>query len=361
MACANRKIPRNQGSRRREAIWGCGARGRGLYTAWTGKGWARKDKRQSRLAPLADDQVTKKLRRASILLGIRPSKFWFMPKRVIAISKRELSQRLLARFLLALAASLLGFFPGVFSKDASLAEAKEQNARAAKGQSEKIEKGCRVQKPQVFLERRSFVIGGMLDGAKQLKAVRYLSEHYGHVDEQITSQWNKQSAFSQAKSATFFGLPILIHKKVAPALACVEKEIRKTCTGKSSYSPRAIGGFRGENTYRGGEFSHHLFGTAIDIDPERNPCCGCVDPWPNHRYCKDKSRKDVYERMDMPKCWIKAFERYGFSWLGRDKLEDSMHFEFLGDPEPKGKTQKKPAKTPKKPSKPKAKKKAAQP
>ena len=36
----------------------------------------------------------------------------------------------------------------------------------------------------------------------------------------------------------------------------------------------------------------------------------------------------------LPKCWIDAFEHYGFYWLGRDPdLRDTMHFEFLGDPE----------------------------
>jgi hypothetical protein len=37
--------------------------------------------------------------------------------------------------------------------------------------------------------------------------------------------------------------------------------------------------------------------------------------------------------MSMPECWIRQFERYGFYWLGRDELEDTMHFEFLGDPD----------------------------
>lgn len=278
---------------------------------------------------------------------------WFMPLSVHLIpNDRGRSPLWLIRLLVASALCLLALFPWTFLGGTSDAQAKEK--KPGKGA---MENGCYLQRPQNFLQRSTFVPGGMLDGAKQSRALRYLSEHYGHVDDQITSQYNRQSAFSQAKSVNFFGLPILIHKKVAPALACVEKRIQQTCTGKSSYSPRAIGGFRGENTYRGGEFSHHLFGTAIDIDPERNPCCGCVDPWPNHRYCKDKSRKDVYERMEMPKCWIKAFERYGFYWLGKDKLEDSMHFEFLGDPDAITKAPSKKAKT-KKSSKPKAKPKA---
>jgi hypothetical protein len=41
----------------------------------------------------------------------------------------------------------------------------------------------------------------------------------------------------------------------------------------------------------------------------------------------------VWEKTSLPRCWVEAFERYGFYWLGRDQLEDTMHFEFLGDPD----------------------------
>ena len=34
----------------------------------------------------------------------------------------------------------------------------------------------------------------------------------------------------------------------------------------------------------------------------------------------------------MPECWVRAFEKYGFYWLGHDTLMDTMHFEFLADP-----------------------------
>jgi hypothetical protein len=79
--------------------------------------------------------------------------------------------------------------------------------------------------------------------------------------------------------------------------------------------------------------SNHLFGIAIDIDPDRNPCCGCVGAWPDHPACKG-SVSTVYERTALPRCWVHAFERYGFYWLGRDReLRDTMHFEFLADPD----------------------------
>jgi hypothetical protein len=43
--------------------------------------------------------------------------------------------------------------------------------------------------------------------------------------------------------------------------------------------------------------------------------------------------KTEYDRMAMPECWVHAFEKYGFYWLGHDVLRDTMHYEFLGDPD----------------------------
>ena len=70
----------------------------------------------------------------------------------------------------------------------------------------------------------------------------------------------------------FMGLPLLVHEKIAPALACVERRLKKDCTKSDErYRARAVGGFRTENSYRGAEVSNHLFGIAIDIDPEPQP------------------------------------------------------------------------------------------
>jgi D-alanyl-D-alanine carboxypeptidase len=202
-------------------------------------------------------------------------------------------------------------------------------AKGRGGPRGQFEYGCRVQAPQKFLERRSFVVHGMLDTRKQTEAVRYRSEHYGKPEDDGASPG--ATAFAQAKTVHFMGLPISIHAKIAPALACVEKRLLKTATGSSRYKPRAIGGFRTANTYRGVEVSNHLYGIAVDIDPDKNPCCGCVDPWPSNPICKNTG--SVYDRTALPKAWIKAFERFGFDWLGHDTLEDTMHFEFLGDPD----------------------------
>lgn len=192
---------------------------------------------------------------------------------------------------------------------------------------------CRLQEPKDFLKRRYFVRKGQVDARRNLKSLRYRVEKYGRVDGIGLDALNPETAFSHAVSTRFFGLPLTIHRAVEPALRCVEKRIRKTCQRSTErYKPMALGGFRQANTYRGGEVSNHLFGIAIDIDPDRNPCCGCVDPWPNHPACQGDA-ESVYDRTALPRCWVQAFERYGFYWLGDDPdLRDTMHFEFLGDP-----------------------------
>jgi D-alanyl-D-alanine carboxypeptidase-like protein len=193
---------------------------------------------------------------------------------------------------------------------------------------------CTPQKPQAFLIRSNFVKHGMLDSAAHGHALSYRAEQYGHVEGLGLERYNKQSAYANALSVRFMGLPLQVHKKVAPVLRCVERFINRTCKApRQRYVPTAVGGFRQANTYRGGEVSNHLFGIAIDIDPNRNPCCGCVSPWPNHPACRSTT-ETIFEQTALPRCWIDGFERFGFYWLGRDPgLRDTMHFEFLGKPE----------------------------
>lgn len=213
------------------------------------------------------------------------------------------------------------------------AEAREKAKEKARQKARaKAWAACQPHKPQAFLQRSTFVRNGALDPQRHERALRFFAEHYGSVEVETTKRWSTDAARSHSKTVRFMGLPVVVHERVAQPLRCVERRIQATCKGKSSYTPRAVGGFRDGNTYRGGEVSNHLFGIAIDIDPERNPCCGCVDPWPTHALCKKEGASSIYDKTALPKCVVQAFERYGFYWLGRDSLQDTMHFEFLGDP-----------------------------
>ncbi len=224
--------------------------------------------------------------------------------------------------------------PSRSSKKAKVSKDSKKSAKAKRKKKKKRFRGvCRLQRAKSFLKRGRFVVKGQLKPARHRKALKWRIKRYGRLNGVPFEKLNPKSAFSHAKQTRFMGLSILVHEKIAPALTCVEKRIKKTCNAKSRrYSAKAIGGFRQENSIRGGEVSNHLFGIAVDIDPARNPCCGCVAPWPDHPSCKKETKK-VIDKAGLTQCWVNAFERYGFYWLGRDALEDTMHFEFLGDPD----------------------------
>jgi hypothetical protein len=162
------------------------------------------------------------------------------------------------------------------------------------------------------------------------ESISYRTKHYGHFEHYGRYEDNPIPAKDLCEQTTFFGIPVTLNRHIIPALKCVEKRLRHDCVS-FDYRPRILSGLRRKNTYFDGEVSTHVYGIALDVDPTQNPCCHCVKPWSESPLCRGE--KSVWERMSMPRCWVEVFERYGFYWLGHDVLEDTMHFEFLGDPE----------------------------
>jgi hypothetical protein len=187
---------------------------------------------------------------------------------------------------------------------------------------------CNDQAPQDFLIRGNFLRDRPSGNAR---AIQYRTDQYGYFSGYGHPSKDAKPPSSFVEDTVFMGLSIRMHRKVVPALKCVEQEIQRACS-EHPYTPHALAGIRYRNTYRGGEVTNHAYGIAIDIDPSENSCCGCVKPWSEAPLCK-RPAKTEYDRMRMPECWVHAFERYGFYWLGHDALRDTMHFEFLGDPE----------------------------
>lgn len=185
---------------------------------------------------------------------------------------------------------------------------------------------CVRQKPQSFLIRSNY----LRSPAVHTRSLRYRVEEYGHLDG-IGPAANSHPVSYYLQRTTFLGLPIQVNRRIIPAMRCVEADLARSCR-RTPYKAKAIGGYRDYNSYRQGEVTNHLFGIAIDIDPHDNPCCGCVDPWPDNPRCRG-TVTSIYQRMAMPECWVKVFERHGFYWLGHDQLQDMMHFEFLGNPD----------------------------
>ena len=98
----------------------------------------------------------------------------------------------------------------------NLSAAERTHAKHAK-------KACPTQKPQAFLIRSNFVKRGALNPKAHEEALRYRAEQYGNVEGLGLERYNKQKAYASAVSVHFMGLPLQIHKKVAPALRCVER------------------------------------------------------------------------------------------------------------------------------------------
>ena len=196
---------------------------------------------------------------------------------------------------------------------------------------------CREQGTQSFLVRGNWFPhtndAEKLKSARKLldDAIKYRTEKYGYFEGFGRPAWNAHPPKFYAKTTSFLGLSVQVNEKIIPALKCVEAALKANGAEKQ-YKPRAMGGIRFHNTYKGVEVSNHIYGIAVDIEPDKNTCCGCVAPWNEHPLCKDKS-KTVWQRMVMPKSWVDTFEKFGFYWLGHDVLQDTMHFEFLGDPE----------------------------
>jgi hypothetical protein len=196
---------------------------------------------------------------------------------------------------------------------------------------------CREQAAQSFLIRSSWFPKStdsevIKNGRKIFQdALKYRSEKYGFFEGFGNPKWNAHPPSFYAKTTSFMGMTVQVNQRIIPALKCVEAALNAS-PAKDEYHPRAMGGIRFKNTYRGFEISNHIYGIAVDIEPDRNSCCGCVAPWPDNPLCKAKG-KTIWQRMAMPKSWVETFERFGFYWLGHDVLQDTMHFEFLGDPD----------------------------
>lgn len=214
------------------------------------------------------------------------------------------------------------------SGSASASESAVASASAAPSAPPKLV--CNGQTAFPWLIRSSYIPVGSHKAAHE-KTLEWRSKQYGYVKPHGDPTWSAKTPHEQAVDTTFMGIGVRMHKKIVPALACVEEALKVTCA-KDKYKPGALAGIRDHNTYQGGEVTNHLYGIAIDIDPTLNSCCGCVTKWKKHPLCKKKV-KSIYERMVMPQCWVEVFEKYGFYWLGHDVLQDTMHFEFLADPD----------------------------
>lgn len=78
------------------------------------------------------------------------------------------------------------------------------------------------------------------------------------------------------------------------------------------YKIRTIGCFAPRPKRVNGDLSTHSWGIAIDINADTNPLS-----------------LDGVLRKDIPDAWVAEFEKRGFTWGGRFKKPDAMHFQYV--------------------------------
>jgi len=239
--------------------------------------------------------------------------------------------------LLAVASALAAATAAIALPGGAQDDDEEEDGQTWRERAASEEIACNPQDPQDFLIRSNWTTKVWMERDEirdrrrvHARAVRYRTENYGYFQGFGQSEWNARAPLENATGLRLFDRPIRLNERIVAAARCAEQEIARTC--EDDYQPRRLSGIRDRNTYHNGEVSNHVYGIAIDLDPQQNTCCNCVKEWREHPLCQAVP-ETIFERMVMPECWVRSFEKYGFYWLGHDRLMDTMHFEFLGDPE----------------------------
>ncbi len=154
--------------------------------------------------------------------------------------------------------------------------------------------------------------------AGAIRPVEIENEDPGRVriEAILNATYGPNPAVAQVR-VVFLGMPVRVHRDIAPALARVAVRL-KDARGNPSLAPflrRLSGGFAARTIAGTDRMSAHAFGIAIDLDKSMS------DYW---RWQRGPHRW----RNRIPQAIVDAFEAEGFIWGGRWWHYDTMHFEY---------------------------------
>jgi hypothetical protein len=134
----------------------------------------------------------------------------------------------------------------------------------------------------------------------------------------LAATYGPQAAAQQVR-VRVLGMPVRVHRKIAPALARVATrlaEARKQDLALVPFLRQLSGGFAARPIAGTDRRSPHAFGIAIDLDKSKSD------------YWRWQKGKPLRWRNRIPQAIVDAFEAEGFIWGGRWYHYDTMHFEY---------------------------------
>ena len=146
---------------------------------------------------------------------------------------------------------------------------------------------------------------------------------------------NPSGAATHAKGVKFFGHALQVHEKIAPALACVEKRLKKELHRQPSLHCRSAGGLRTTNTVprRRGVKPPAPASRSTSTPTTRSRAAAASIHGRRARSAKGPGQDRLSARIRALKCWIQLARALRLRLArSRPEVGDTMHFEFLGDP-----------------------------
>ncbi len=144
---------------------------------------------------------------------------------------------------------------------------------------------------------------------KKFGAFRFKSLPSGRI--KISPKWVKENIVTVTLHT---GKRVRLHKDVAENFV---NTFKNACEA-SGYTPKSVQTFVTRHTLWNPKksLSCHSWGIAIDFDPPKNPMGGKIK----------STGKPSLLRQNME--FVEAFESAGWTWGGRWRMKDDMHFEM---------------------------------